>query len=103
VWVLWLVAFLLFWLWACVLRGGSRLGGFFIVGHRRTLAVLALPIVGIAALPHCRIAPCYAAGALQEPGASCVALPVACSLPAAPIPNRGFSHPAMPLGATTDF
>ena len=48
--VLWLVAFLLFWLWAYVLRGGSRLGGFFIVGHRRTLAILALPIVGIAAL-----------------------------------------------------
>lgn len=49
-WVLWLVAFLVFWLWAYILRGGSRLGDFHVVGRRRTLAIAALPILGIAAL-----------------------------------------------------
>ena len=49
-WVFWLVAFLIFWLWAYILRGGSRLGALSIAGHRRTLAILALPILGIAAL-----------------------------------------------------
>ena len=49
-WVFWLVAFLTFWLWAYILRGGSRLGAFSIVGHSRTLAILVLPILGISAL-----------------------------------------------------
>ena len=49
-WVFWLVAFLIFWLWAYILRGGTRLGAFYIVGRGRALAIAVLPILGIAAL-----------------------------------------------------
>ena len=49
-WSFWLVAFLIFWLWAYILRGGSTLGAIHIVGRRRTLAIAVLPILGIAAL-----------------------------------------------------
>lgn len=49
-WIFWLVAFLIFWLWAYILRGGTKLGAFYVVGRRRTLAIAVLPVLGIAAL-----------------------------------------------------
>ena len=49
-WVFWLIAFAIFWLWAWLLRGGSKLGSIAFEGNRRTAAVVILPILGIAAL-----------------------------------------------------
>ena len=49
-WIFWLAAFLIFWLWAYILRGGSRLGTFSIVGRTRTLSIAVLPALAIAAL-----------------------------------------------------
>jgi hypothetical protein len=50
VWICWLLGFAAFWLWAYVLRGGSRLGVIAIEGHRRMAVLLGLPILGIGAL-----------------------------------------------------
>ena len=49
-WVFWLVAFAVFWLWAWLLRGGSKLGAIAFEGGRRKVAIALLPILGIAAL-----------------------------------------------------
>ena len=48
VWILWLVALAVFWLWAYLLRCGSHLGPYQIKGWRRALLLILLPILGVA-------------------------------------------------------